>query len=249
MLRPCAGAAARRGWVGSRSGRQGQDAVVGNGVIGRDRFVRQAGGADGPVLVCFPWAEGSASTHVPFPEGASAAAEVLIVQCPGRQEWPTGPALLATPQTLLTLGASSVQVRPQDVRGAAGTTPQRLCRIGGDGKPGRSGASSFAADGAAVRGPAYEELAVRRDSIRRTGTKSTASWFAGPCPGPWPLTSRMSPRQPGCRRSTCGRPGPLRARRRPRSVARPLRTSRTPRRHACAARSEARRIDGSPTAW
>lgn len=100
--------------------------------------------------------------------------------CPGRRKWPTGPALLATPQTPLTFGASSsVQVRPQDVRGAARATLHLPCRIGGDGEPaGRSGASSFAADGAAVRGPAHEEPAVRRDLICRTGTKPTASWIA-----------------------------------------------------------------------
>lgn len=71
--------------------------MAGNGAVGRNRFVQLTGGADGPVLVCFPCAEGSASAHVPLPEESSAAAEVLIVQYPGRQDRPAGSALLTTP--------------------------------------------------------------------------------------------------------------------------------------------------------
>lgn len=153
MLRPCAGAAARTGCMGSRSGRQGRDAVAGNGVIGRDRFVRLAGGADGPVLVCFPWAGGSASTHVPFPEGASAAAEVLIVQCPGRQEWPTRPAVLARPagapdlRRIISAGETTECPGRRRDNTSAAVPDRRRWKTAG-----RSGASSFAADGAAVRG-------------------------------------------------------------------------------------------------
>lgn len=50
-------------------------------------------GADGPVLVCFPHAGGSASAHLPLSEELSAAAEVLIVQYPGRQDRLAEPAL------------------------------------------------------------------------------------------------------------------------------------------------------------
>lgn len=51
-------------------------------------------GADGPVLVCFPHAGGSASAHLPLSEELSAAAEVLIVQYPGRQDRLAEPALV-----------------------------------------------------------------------------------------------------------------------------------------------------------
>jgi len=42
--------------------------------------------ADGPTLVCFPHAGGSASAHFSLSAELSAAAEVLIVQYPGRQD-------------------------------------------------------------------------------------------------------------------------------------------------------------------
>ncbi|MFD9499451.1 thioesterase II family protein [Streptomyces sp. NPDC060035] len=48
---------------------------------------------DGPVLVCFPHAGGSASAHLPLSAELSAAAEVLIVQYPGRHDRLAEPAL------------------------------------------------------------------------------------------------------------------------------------------------------------
>ncbi|MFJ9715307.1 thioesterase II family protein [Streptomyces sp. NPDC101213] len=50
-------------------------------------------GGDGPVLVCLPHAGGSASAHLPLSAELSAAAEVLIVQYPGRQDRLAEPAL------------------------------------------------------------------------------------------------------------------------------------------------------------
>lgn len=50
-------------------------------------------GADGPTLVCFPHAGGSASAHLPLSAELSAAAEVLIMQYPGRQDRLAEPAL------------------------------------------------------------------------------------------------------------------------------------------------------------
>lgn len=49
--------------------------------------------ADGPILVCFPHAGGSASAHLPLSAELSAAAEVLIVQYPGRHDRLAEPAL------------------------------------------------------------------------------------------------------------------------------------------------------------
>jgi surfactin synthase thioesterase subunit len=46
-----------------------------------------------PVLVCFPHAGGSASALIPLSEELSTAAEVLIVQYPGRQDRLAEPAL------------------------------------------------------------------------------------------------------------------------------------------------------------
>ncbi|MFI6084285.1 thioesterase II family protein [Streptomyces sp. NPDC051217] len=50
-------------------------------------------GADGPTLVCFPHAGGSASAHLPLSAELSAAAEVLIAQYPGRQDRLAEPAV------------------------------------------------------------------------------------------------------------------------------------------------------------
>ncbi|MEU1056785.1 alpha/beta fold hydrolase [Streptomyces sp. NPDC005876] len=49
-------------------------------------------GADGPTLVCFPHAGGSASAHFPLSAELSAGAEVLVVQYPGRQDRLAEPA-------------------------------------------------------------------------------------------------------------------------------------------------------------
>ncbi|MFF8673726.1 thioesterase II family protein [Streptomyces sp. NPDC015242] len=50
-------------------------------------------GADGPTVVCFPHAGGSASAHFSLSAELSTSAEVLVVQYPGRQDRLAEPAL------------------------------------------------------------------------------------------------------------------------------------------------------------
>lgn len=61
----------------------------------RSPWVRQfhEPAADGPTLVCFPHAGGSASAHFTLSAQLCTAAEVLIVQYPGRQDRLAEPAL------------------------------------------------------------------------------------------------------------------------------------------------------------
>jgi surfactin synthase thioesterase subunit len=62
-----------------------------------DRWLRRFhdGAAQGPRLVCFPHAGGSASFFFPFSEALHDRADVLAVQYPGRQDRWTEPCLLS----------------------------------------------------------------------------------------------------------------------------------------------------------